>query len=418
MASNLETPRTERPEISTYSSWQTAREDADAPTPRRLDSGTIASIVERLDESKTETNTSGTEHLTAAPKDEAQRFSSAPTVRDSHIPTTSNTDSSSDNKASESETEKSRPLQESGEEHENGKEVDLEAGKSQSPSGPDDEPTKDPNLIDWDGPDDKENPMNWPFAKKAGATMSLAAATFCITFASSIFSTATGPTSMEFGVSEEVMILGTSLFVLGFAVGPMIWGPMSELYGRKIPLMGGFFVFAIFQIPVAVAVNLETIMLCRYVGGLFGSSALAVIGGALADFWNPVDRGVAICFFAGATFLGPVFGPIIGSFLTQSYLGWRWTAWITLIMAAFLGTVALFAYPETYAPRLLQQRAKRIRFETKNWAIHAKADEQSLTVKDIVERYLARPFVMIAKEPILVLVTSKQPHPLSFEMTD
>ena len=118
---------------------------------------------------------------------------------------------------------------------------------------------------------------------------------------------------MEFNVSEEVMIIGTSLFVLGFAIGPMIWGPLSELYGRKIPLFIGFFVFAVFQVPVAVATNLETIMLCRYFGGLFGSSALAIIAGALADFWNPVDRGVAICFFAGATFLGPVFGPIIGA---------------------------------------------------------------------------------------------------------
>jgi DHA1 family multidrug resistance protein-like MFS transporter len=71
-------------------------------------------------------------------------------------------------------------------------------------------------------------------------------------------------------------------------------------------------VFAIFQIPVAVAQNLETIMICRFLGGTFASAPLGIVGGALADFWDPVDRGVAVCVFAAATFIGPVAGPIMG----------------------------------------------------------------------------------------------------------
>lgn len=130
---------------------------------------------------------------------------------------------------------------------------------------------KDPHLIEWDGPDDPDNPMNWPTWWKWTVTTSLGLMTFCITFASSVFSTATMVTAEKFGVSTEVMTLGTSLFVLGFAAGPIIFGPLSELYGRKYPLFFGFFVFAIFQIAVAVAQNLYTIMLCRFFGGLFGS---------------------------------------------------------------------------------------------------------------------------------------------------
>jgi DHA1 family multidrug resistance protein-like MFS transporter len=57
-------------------------------------------------------------------------------------------------------------------------------------------------------------------------------------------------------------------------------------------------------------------MLCRFVGGCFASAPLAIVGGAFADFWNPVDRGVAVCVFAAATFIGPAAGPIMGySFL-------------------------------------------------------------------------------------------------------
>lgn len=91
----------------------------------------------------------------------------------------------------------------------------------------------------------------------------------------------------------------------------MLWGPISELLGRKNPLFFGFFVFVIFQIPVAVAQNIETIMIARFFIGFFGCAPLAIVGGALADIWDPVDRGVAMASFAGGTFGGPTLGPIL-----------------------------------------------------------------------------------------------------------
>ena len=184
-----------------------------------------------------------------------------------------------------------------------------------------------------------------------------------------------------------------------------MWGPLSELYGRKPPLFAGFFLLAVFQVPVAVARNIETIMLGRFFSGVFGSAPLAIIGGTLADFWGPVERGFALGLFSAATFIGPVAGPIVGSFITESYLGWRWTAWITMIMCAFFGSVSWFICSESYPAVLLQKKAHKIRFETKNWAIHAPADEADFSFKILVDKYLLRPFIMMALEPILVLVT-------------
>lgn len=117
------------------------------------------------------------------------------------------------------------------------------------------------------------------------------------------------------------------------------------------------------------------------------------------------DRGVAVCVFAGSVFIGPIAGPIMGGFITKSYLGWRWTAWITLIMAAFFGSIGVIAVPESSHPVLLQKRAKRIRFETKNWAIHSQLDTVKLDFKSITQTYLVRPFVMLLREPILLLIT-------------
>jgi DHA1 family multidrug resistance protein-like MFS transporter len=74
-------------------------------------------------------------------------------------------------------------------------------------------------------------------------------------------------------------------------------------------------------------------------------------------------------------------------------------------MASFFGLLGLFIVPETSHARILQQRAKKIRFETQNWAIHSKADTVNLSPKAIVQTYLFRSFIMLAQEPILLLLT-------------
>jgi DHA1 family multidrug resistance protein-like MFS transporter len=296
-------------------------------------------------------------------------------------------------------------------------------------------------IVGWDGLDDPHNPMNFPRSKKWVITMSTALMTFVVSFSSSVFSTATTVTALEFGVSLEVMILGVSLYVLGFAfgssppyssnpllpssfsyltfslllgksntddvlmyVGPLFWGPISEVYGRTRPIFIGFFIFSIFQIPVALAQNVYTIMICRFLAGSFGAAPISIVGGTYVDFWDALDRGIATAGFAGATFLGPIAGPIVGEFITRSDLGWRWTAWITLIMAAFFGTIGLFTFPETYAPVLLKRKAEKMRHETKNWAIHAQLDEQPIHVRSLFEKYFSKPWIMLAQEPIVSLL--------------
>jgi MFS family permease len=194
------------------------------------------------------------------------------------------------------------------------------------------------NFVAWDGSEDPEKPMNFSRTKKLSITMITALLTFCVSFASNVFSTATFATADEFGVSAEVMILGVSLYVLGFAcgecclsicqikrqsnkrIGPLVWGPASELYGRSRPLFLGT-IFAFFNIGVALVQNVWKIMICRFLADCFGAGPIAIVGGFYVDFWSVIDRGVATAAFTGATFLGPMMGPIVGEFITKSSLG-------------------------------------------------------------------------------------------------
>lgn len=266
-------------------------------------------------------------------------------------------------------------------------------------------PPKDPNLVEFDGPDDPDNPRNWTQQRRWIITAASGLMTFVVTFSSSIFAVAIEPVAAQYDIDSVTSALGVTLFLLGFVFGPVFFGPASEAYGRRIPLFSGYIVFAIFQIPVAVARNVETIMLGRFISGFAAGAPLAVIGGILVDMFDPVQRAYAVCVFSSGTFCGPVAGPIVGGFVTET-IGWRWTAWITLIMAGVFGIVGLFVIPETSAQRILQLRARRLRHETKNWALHSKADENRLTLHTIVYVYLLRPWKMLVQEPILALLTA------------
>ncbi|KAJ5356262.1 major facilitator superfamily domain-containing protein [Penicillium concentricum] len=260
------------------------------------------------------------------------------------------------------------------------------------------------DIVNWTGSNDPQHPRNFrPLLKWLITAMYGSIATI-VTFASSVFSVGNGATAQEFGTSSHVMALGTALTVLGLALGPLVFGPLSELYGRRIPLLAGFLVFSLFNIPVAVAQNLQTIMVCRFIVGFGGSSGLAIVGGALNDIFPPLDRAVAVSVFAAATFIGSFLGPVIGGFVVQS-IGWRWTQWITLIPSLLLWLIYLIFVPESYGPIILEQRAQQLRCQTGNWALHAKHEEISIDAKEILRTYLVRPVIMLFMEPILLLVS-------------
>jgi len=272
-------------------------------------------------------------------------------------------------------------------------------------------PTPAPNdetndIVDWDGPQDPENPQNWSSKYKWYTIMILACMTFVVSFGSSVWSTATIVTAAEFGVSQEVMILGVTLYVVGFALGPLVFGPLSELYGRRTPLMAGMLGFIIFQIPIGVASNLQTIFVCRFFGGAFGSAALAIVPGMAVDLFDPIERGVATMAYAAAVFAGPAVGPIVGEFTVKNTsLGWHWTGWFTMIMGAFFYCIALPTVKETFPAVILKAKAARLRQETRNWALHTKQDEEPVHFGFLFRKYGLKPVQMMIKEPILIIMT-------------
>lgn len=131
------------------------------------------------------------------------------------------------------------------------------------------------------------------------------------TFASSSPSGIVQDMEEYFGYSQEVGILTISLFVAGYCVGPLLWGPLSETYGRRPIFIITFIVYTGFQVGCALSRNTASILIFRFLGGIFASAPLTNSGALLADIWDGDHRGQAMSFFSLAPFAGPSVGPIV-----------------------------------------------------------------------------------------------------------
>lgn len=88
---------------------------------------------------------------------------------------------------------------------------------------------RDIHLVDWWGPEDPENPRNWSKPKKFWVTFEILLLTFSVYVGSAIYTAGIVDITQVFGVSRVAATLGLTLFVLGYATGPMLWSPMSEI---------------------------------------------------------------------------------------------------------------------------------------------------------------------------------------------
>ncbi|KAJ3921057.1 MFS polyamine transporter [Lentinula edodes] len=263
--------------------------------------------------------------------------------------------------------------------------------------------------VTWDGPQDPHNPQNWTVLRKWLLTILCAGMTINVTFASSAPSAATSRIIEQFGISDEVSYLVTSVFLLGYVFGPFVFGPGSEWFGRKPVLVLGMSAYTLFILGQVFAPNIQTLLVTRFFSGFFAVAPLTIGGGLLADIWSAGGRGPATSVFAASVFLGPVLGPLVGGFVAESKLKWNWIFWVMFIFAG-ASTLAMVVFlPETYAPVLLLRKAKKMRKEAETpeiaKTIYAEHEKQDFTLGPLLHRTLFRPFQMLLLEPILVLVT-------------
>ncbi|KAL4791444.1 major facilitator superfamily domain-containing protein [Aspergillus venezuelensis] len=262
-------------------------------------------------------------------------------------------------------------------------------------------PDREDYVVDFDGPDDASFPQNWPLR----TSVILAFTCVSSTFDSAVFSPSMSQVAKHFNVSAEVAALGSSLYLVGYAFGPLVWAPLSERHGRRLPVVVSMLGFGIFNTAVAVSKDLQTLLICRFFCGVFGSSPLINVAAIFADMYDNQTRGIAIALFSNTVFLSPLIASSVGGFIDKSYLGWRWTAYVPSFMGYTTCILNLLFLKEKYAPVILVSKAKEMRRTTGNWGIHAKQEQTELNLHDLIVNNLGRPLQMLFIEPLILAVT-------------
>lgn len=246
------------------------------------------------------------------------------------------------------------------------------------------------------------NPKNWPPKKKWATTACIASFTFLSPLASTMIAPALGQIERDFNITSELEgQITLSIFVLAYAIGPMVLGPLSELYGRAKISQGSNVVFLIFNTACGFAQNKSEMIAFRFLAGLGGSAPLALGGGVLGDIFKPEERGKAMGLYALGPLLGPAVGPIVGGWVAQ-YSTWRWMFYASSIVNVIILGFGFVYFKESYAPYILHKKAKKLRQQTGNEGLRAPGeDDLHMPPYKKISKTVWRAFGMLFNQPIV-----------------
>ncbi|KAF9524757.1 major facilitator superfamily domain-containing protein [Crepidotus variabilis] len=288
-------------------------------------------------------------------------------------------------------------------------EADLENGSPDDEKGRENEVVEEVQdsiyiLVDWDGPEDPENPRNWTFRKRAFVAFSIGLLTFSVYIGSAIY-TSSIPSLMEtFNVPQVMGSLGLTLYVMAYGIGPMFLSPLQELpsLGRNPVYIVTLALFVIFNVPIVTAKNFSTILAFRFLTGFVGSPALASGGASMGDIFPPHRLPYAIGIWALGAVAGPITGPVIGGFAAQAN-GWKWPIYELLWISGFSLIFLSLLLPETMESTILLRRAQRLRKLTGNPNLRSQSeiDQANMSRREVAYESLVRPFIL-AMEPAVL----------------
>ncbi|KAJ7042805.1 major facilitator superfamily domain-containing protein [Mycena alexandri] len=274
--------------------------------------------------------------------------------------------------------------------------LDLEAQLTLNGSEPRDE--KQPTHAH--GPstlvlDDSENPKNWSFIKRATINLVLCVWVLTLTYASTGYVSSLPDLIQRYNISEEVALVGVTFTVLGFAAGPLLFGPSSELYGRQVVYRVSGLFYSAFAFGAAFAPNAASLLIFRFFVGFFGAAAINNVPASIGDYTSLRERGPYSILYALMAFGGPSLGPLASAFI-QHNAGYHWNFRVMAIFCTVMSILVAFL-PETHGPTLLKWKNKK----------QGKAPPplEFGKVIAVFRIAIARPMVYLFTEPVVMLTS-------------
>ncbi|WFD32713.1 hypothetical protein MSPP1_003763, partial [Malassezia sp. CBS 17886] len=209
----------------------------------------------------------------------------------------------------------------------------------------------------------------------------------------------------EFGIgSNAVASMIMSTFVLASVVGPIVYAPLSETYGRKHILQISHVAYIVFSIGCGLSKGTKQMIIFRFLCGLASAAPVAIGGGAVADMYAPAHRGLPMCLYMMPTAIGPCIGLAVGGWVIEGFgpRKWRWIIWIFTVFVGVIAAVGAALLPETYRPVILRRHVKALRAKTGNPNLHTIYDED-MPGPQQTQDILLRPLLFLFTQPVVLV---------------
>ncbi|KAI4794103.1 MFS general substrate transporter, partial [Aureobasidium sp. EXF-8845] len=165
-------------------------------------------------------------------------------------------------------------------------------------------------------------------------------------FASNIYFPALPTIAHDLHVSIELVNLSVTAYLVFQGLAPSIWGPISDVKGRRIAYVGTFLVFLGSCIGLALTPNFATLIVLRCLQSAGSASTIAIGSGVVGDITTREDRGGYMAVFQAGLLAPVAIGPIIGGSLASA-LGWRSIFWFLAIYCGIFLLFLILLLPET-----------------------------------------------------------------------
>ncbi|KIJ20594.1 hypothetical protein PAXINDRAFT_66333, partial [Paxillus involutus ATCC 200175] len=251
-------------------------------------------------------------------------------------------------------------------------------------------------------PGDPRNPMNFSVTRKWAITVTACAFTGLAASAISTYTIGILTMTRDLNCSTFEATVGLSVYPLGFSLVPLLTSSLSEEFGRFRLYIISSLLFMLTHVMIALAPNIQTVIIARLLGGAFGSTGATLVGGTIADIWRPHERGFPMALFAiaaiGATGVGPL---LAGWIESNKQLEWRWIQWISAIVSGVYFISVLLFLTETRSDIILARLACKIRKEKHDDRYRVRAENNKPSLLTLIKMSSVRPIALLT-EPIVL----------------